>query len=104
MSAQLVEAIRKVIGGGKYVTSEVAELLAADLGRDSEGLPHTRLSDREYQVMCLIASGKTVSEVAETLSLSVQTISTYRAHILDKMGLENNAQLTHYALQHQLVE
>jgi len=104
VSAQLVEAIRKVVSGGRYLTAETAEALAVDLGVDSEQPLHKRLSDREFQVLRLIASGKTVSEIAEELSLSVQTISTYRAHILEKMGLENNAQLTHYALQHQLVE
>ena len=104
VSAQLADAIRKVVSGGKYLTAETADALAVDLGADSEQLPHKRLSDREFQVLCLIGSGKTVSEIAKELSLSVQTISTYRAHILEKMGLENNAQLTHYALQHQLVE
>ena len=104
VSAQLAEAIRKVVSGGKYLTPETADALAVDLGSDSEQLPHKRLSDREFQVLCLIGSGKTVSEIAKELSLSVQTISTYRAHILEKMCLENNAQLTHYALQHQLVE
>jgi len=104
VSAQLAEAIRKVVSGGKYLTPETADALAVDLGSDSEQLPHKRLSDREFQVLCLIGSGKTVSEIAKELSLSVQTISTYRAHILEKMSLENNAQLTHYALQHQLVE
>jgi DNA-binding NarL/FixJ family response regulator len=104
VSAQLVEAIRKVVGGGKYLTPETADALAVDLGVDSEQPIHKRLSDRELQVLCLFGSGKTVSGIAKELSLSVQTISTYRAHILEKMGLENNAQLTHYALQHHLVE
>lgn len=104
VSAQLVDAIRKVVGGGRYLTAETADALAVDLGDDSDQPPHKRLSDREFQVLRLIASGKTVSEIAEELSLSVQTISTYRAHILEKMGRENNAQLTHYALQHHLVE
>ena len=104
VSAQLVDAIRKVVSGGKYLTPATADALAVNLGVDSEQPPHKRLSDREFQVLCLIGSGKTVSEIAEELSLSVQTISTYRAHILEKMGLENNAQLTRYALQHQLVK
>lgn len=104
VSAQLVEAVRKVISGGKYLTPATADALAVDLGVDSEQPPHKRLSDREFQVLRLIASGKTVSEIATELSLSVQTISTYRAHILEKMGLENNAQLMHYALQQHLVE
>ncbi len=104
VSAQLAEAIRKVASGGKYLTPATADALAIDLGGDSEQPQHNRLSNRELQVLRLIASGKTVSEIAEELSLSVQTISTYRAHILEKMSLENNAQLMHYALRHQLVE
>ncbi len=102
VSVQLVDAIRKVVGGSKYLTPATADALAVDLGVDSEQPLHNRLSNRELQVLCLIASGKTVSEIAKELSLSVQPISPYRAHILEKMGLENNAQLMHYALQHQL--
>jgi len=104
VSAQLVDAIRKVVGGGKYLTPDTADAMAVNIGADSEQPAHKRLSDREFQVLCLIASGKTVSEIARELSLSVQTISTYRAHILEKMGLDNSAQLTHYALQHKLVD
>ncbi len=101
---ELIAAIRKVSLGKKYVTPSVAERLAFDLDVDSEKPLHETLSDREYQVLCLIASGKTVGEIADKLSLSAKTISTYRARILEKMNMKNNAELTHYAIQHKLVE
>ena len=101
---ELVSAIKKVLSGGQYVSSSVAERLALTMKvRDAERV-HELLSDREYEVLRLIASGKTVSEVAEVLGLSVTTVSTYRARILDKMQMKNNAELTRYALQHHLVE
>jgi DNA-binding NarL/FixJ family response regulator len=100
---ELVKAIRKVLAGGKYVSASLAEKLALALETDTKKLPHEALSDREYQVLCLIASGKTVGEIAEELSLSVKTISTYRARILEKMNLKSNAALTHYAVQQRLV-
>jgi DNA-binding NarL/FixJ family response regulator len=99
----LIEALRKVVEGGKYVSENVAEILAQGLARRSDRPPHETLSDREFQVMRLIASGKTVSEIAEELILSVKTISTYRARILAKMRLKNNAELTHYAISNRLV-
>jgi len=99
----LVKAIRKVYSGGKYISASLAEKLAFDLGTDSERPPHEKLSDREFQVMCMIASGKTVKEIADRLSLSVKTISTYRARILEKMKMKTNAELTHYAIRNQLV-
>ena len=89
--------------GGKYVSPALAEKLVAYLGNDTDGPPHETLSDREFQVMRLIASGKTVSEIAELLSLSDKTISTYRARILEKMGMKTNAELTHYAIRNELV-
>jgi DNA-binding NarL/FixJ family response regulator len=101
---ELVAAIRKVSGGGKYVSASLAERLAAIVQGDGEALPHETLSRRESQVMCLIASGKTVSEVARELALSVKTISTYRARILEKLNLRNNAELMRYAIKNQLVE
>jgi two-component system invasion response regulator UvrY len=101
---ELIAAIRKVSLGKKYVTPSLAERLALDLDMDSDKPLHETLSDREYQVLCLIASGKTVGEIAEKLSLSAKTISTYRARILEKMNMKNNAELTHYALQHKLVD
>ena len=100
---ELVNAIRKVMLGGKYVSASLAEKLALALDTDTSKPPHETLSDREYQVMCLIASGKTVGEIADELSLSVKTISTYRARILEKMNLKSNAALTHYAVQQRLV-
>jgi two-component system invasion response regulator UvrY len=101
---ELVAAIRKISTGGKYITSSLAEKLAFDLEKKDEELPHRTLSDREYQILCMIASGRTVTEIAEELSLSVKTISTYRTRILEKMKMENNAQLTYYAIRNRLVE
>lgn len=103
-SDELIGAIRKVAKGRKYITPSLAEKLAFELGVDVRKLPHEKLSDREYQVMCMIGSGKTVKEIAETLALSVRTISTHRAHILKKMEMKNNAQLTYYAIKNALVE
>lgn len=101
---ELIAAIRKVSLGGKYVSSSLAEKLAFDLEIDVEKPLHETLSDREYQVMCMIASGKMVQEIAEELSLSVKTISTYRSRILEKMRMENNAELIRYAIQNRLVD
>jgi len=101
---ELVTAIRKVSTGGKYVSSSLAEKLAYELGRMDEQAPHETLSDREYQIMLLIASGKTVTQIARELSLSIKTISTYRSRILEKMRMKNNAELTYYAIKHQLVD
>ncbi len=101
---ELVAAIRKVSMGGKYVSSSLAERLASDLENVHEQLPHKTLSDREYQVMCMIASGKTVTKIAEELSLSVKTISTYRSRILDKMKMKSNAELTYYTVKNRLVD
>ncbi|CAG0948521.1 Response regulator UvrY [Burkholderiales bacterium] len=102
--AQLVSAIRVVAGGKSYISPTVAEELAKNVRQDSERPPHELLSDREYQTLCLIASGKTVGDIAEELALSVKTVSVYRARLLEKMGLKNNAELTHYAMKHLLVE
>jgi two-component system, NarL family, invasion response regulator UvrY len=101
---ELVGAIRKVAAGGKYVSSALAEELAFDLERGGKQPLHLTLSDREYRVMCLIASGKTVTEIARELSLSVKTISTYRHRILDKMKMKNNAELTRYAVISRLID
>ncbi len=100
---ELIEAIQKISIGKKYVSSSLAETLACHLEMESEKPLHETLSDREFEVMCMIASGKTVKEIAEELSLSVKTISTYRTRILRKMKMKNNAQLTHYTLQNHLV-
>jgi DNA-binding NarL/FixJ family response regulator len=101
---ELVNAIRKVASGGKYVSAAMAEKLAFDLQTGGGGLPHEALSDREFQVLRLIGAGRTASEIAEQLSLSVKTISTYRARLLTKMNLSTNAELMRYALDHGLVE
>ncbi|MDT8316924.1 MAG: response regulator transcription factor [bacterium] len=98
---ELVTAIRKVSTGGKYISSDLAETLAFNL-ETGEIKPHEKLSNREYQVMCMIASGITISGVADKLSLSVKTISTHRSRILDKMGMKTNAELMHYAVKNSL--
>ena len=101
---QLIGAIRKVFRGGRYVSAALAEKLALGLQVGATGLPHENLSDREYQVLCLISSGKTVKEIAEELSLSEKTISTYRTRILEKMDMKSNAELTHYGIKNELVD
>ena len=100
---ELIAAIRKVSQGGRYVTEALAEKLTYFLHGDVEKAPHEKLSDREYQVMLLIASGKTVTQIAEELCLSVKTISTYRRHILEKMQFTTNAEITMYAIQNKLL-
>ncbi len=102
--ADLVGAVKKVVSGGRYVSPALAEKMAAYLALDVQTLPHERLSDREFLVLRLIASGKTVTAIAGELSLSVKTVSTYRTRILNKTGMANSAELTHYAIQNQLVE
>jgi two-component system invasion response regulator UvrY len=100
---ELISAIRKASSGGKYVSASLAEKLAGKLVSDAERPAHETLSDREYQVMCMIACGKTATEIGEELSLSVKTVSTYRARILDKMRMKGNADLTRYAIENRLV-
>ena len=102
--SELIQAIRKVHRGGKYISPSLAEKIAFALGGETDKLPHETLSDREFQVLALISSGKTVTEIAEELALSVKTISTYRTRILEKMQMKTNAELTHYAIQNQLVD
>lgn len=99
---ELVAAIRRVITGRKYVSPVVAELLAGFVGDVGES-PHLSLSDREYQVMMLLSAGRTVSEIAAEIQLSVKTVSTYRSQVLDKMNLKNNAELMLYAIRNNLV-
>jgi two-component system invasion response regulator UvrY len=100
---ELVTALNKVLAGGRYVSSTLAEKLVFDMARHPDGPPHEVLSTREFEVLCLLASGKTVGEVATLLSLSDRTISTYRARILEKMDMKTNAELTHYAIKNSLV-
>lgn len=101
---ELVNAIRLVASGMKYISPALAQELANHINEDHEVLPHDSLSDREYQTLTMIASGKTVSDIAKELSLSVKTISEYRSRLLVKMKLRNSAELTHYAIKNQLVE
>ena len=101
---QLVAAIRLVASGKKYISAEVAQELASQVSGEREGLPHEGLSNREYQTLCMIASGLPVSAIADQLALSVKTISMYRARMLKKMQLKNNAELTHYAIRHGLLD
>jgi DNA-binding NarL/FixJ family response regulator len=100
---ELTAAIRKVAKGGRYVSPALAEKLASGLAPDRARAPHETLSDREYRVLWLLASGKPISQIAQEMFLSPSTISTYRTRILRKLGLANNAQLVQYAVQHQLV-
>jgi two-component system invasion response regulator UvrY len=101
---ELVVAIRQVAAGQKYISAALAQELAAQVGAGHEAPAHETLSDREYQTLTMIASGKTVTEIARDLSLSVKTISEYRARLLVKMKLKNSAELTHYAIRNHLVE
>jgi DNA-binding NarL/FixJ family response regulator len=101
---ELVKAINKVLTGGRYVSSALAEKLVEYLEGDTDQAPHEALSNREFEVMRLLASGKTVGEIAALLSLSDKTISTYRARVMEKMGMKTNADLARYAVQNQLVD
>ena len=101
---ELIEALRTVSLGKRYITYTLAEKIAFEMDVDAKKPLHERLSDREYQVMCMIASGKSVSQIAKEILLSVKTISTHRARILKKMNMKNNAELTHYAIKHGLVD
>ena len=101
---RLVEAVRKVVGGGRYITPTLAERLAAMVRGGFEGAPHDLLSEREFHVVRLLSAGKSVSEIAEAMTLSVKTVSTYRARALEKLGLKSNAELTQYAIRNGLLE
>jgi DNA-binding NarL/FixJ family response regulator len=102
--ANLVGAIRRVVSGGRYISPKLAERLAAHVGPETEKPVHERLSDREYQVLRLIAAGKSTREIADTLLLSIKTVSTYRSRILEKMEMRSAAELTAYAVRHHLDE
>jgi DNA-binding NarL/FixJ family response regulator len=99
---ELIKAIRKVLDGGRYVSPALAEALAMDLGQPADQPLHETLSDRELEVLRLIGSGKSISQIAEVLHLSVTTVSTYRARILEKMNMNNTSELMNYALRHLL--
>ncbi|HEY7741461.1 MAG TPA: response regulator transcription factor [Burkholderiales bacterium] len=101
---QLVAAIRRIAAGGAYVSPETAERLVLDTGPHAVAAPHTLLSDREFQVLQMIAGGRSVGEIAKRLSLSVKTVSTHKTRILQKMGLSNQAELIRYALEHKLLD
>jgi len=101
---KLIDAVRKIAGGGRYVSAELAETLATLLAGGTSGQPHDRLSDREFEILRMLASGKTVSQVAQALTLSVKTVSTHRTRLLKKMNMKTNAELTHYAVRSGLVE
>jgi DNA-binding NarL/FixJ family response regulator len=100
----LVQAVRQIARGGRYIGPAVAELLANQLTGESGATAHEQLSNREYEVMRLLGAGKTVTEVAEKLSLSVKTVSTYRARLLDKLGLQSNADLIRYVIENRLAD
>ena len=104
VTEELKEAVKRIVAGGRYVSATLAEKLAVDLRPGADTPLHELLSDREFQVLRMIASGKTVKDIAEDLSLSVKTVSTYRARILEKTGMKTNAELIRYALQTQLVD
>ena len=99
---KLLEAVEQIANGHKYVTPAIAQALIEQLAAPDEGLPHEKLSDREFQVLKLIASGHRLSDIADTLSLSPKTVSVYRARILEKMNMGNNSELVHYAVKHGL--
>jgi DNA-binding NarL/FixJ family response regulator len=103
-AAQMIDAVRQVAAGRKYVSPALAEALAEYVSFDSDQLPHEKLSDREYQTLCMLASGKRLTDIAHTLSLSVKTVSVYRTRLLEKMKLRNNAELTYYVMSNRLVD
>ncbi|SAK41879.1 response regulator protein [Caballeronia calidae] len=102
--ALMIGAIQQVAAGRKYVSPEMAEALATYVSLDTDRMPHEKLSDREYQTLCMLASGKRLTDIAHALSLSVKTVSVYRARLLEKMKLANNAELTFYVMSNRLVD
>jgi DNA-binding NarL/FixJ family response regulator len=101
---ELINAVQKILQGGKYVSESLAEWFVSDLSKPVNKAPHQILSDREYQIMCMLAAGKSVSEIGEELALSVKTVSTYRTRILTKMDMKSNADITRYALENSLLQ
>ncbi len=104
VSDELVDAIRRVVGGRKYISLKVAEQLAEELDRPTSDMPHEALSDREFQVMCMIAGGMRSKEIADQLGISPKTVSTYRERLLGKMGMRTNTELAHYAVKNNIIE
>ena len=100
---QLVQAIERIVAGGRYISPSLAETLAANVGGNSDALPHEALSDREFTVLLRMGAGRSASEIADELGLSVKTVSTYRSRILEKMSMNSNADLIRYVIDHQLV-
>ncbi len=100
----LVQAARQIINGGRFITPAVADMLASELQFDASKPAHELLSDREYDVMLKISAGHSLAQIAEAMNLSAKTVSTYRARLLTKMGLRNNAELTHYSVRNRLIE
>ena len=103
-TTEFVAAIRKIVSGRKYINPALAEKLAENIGSDKSNYLHEKLSDREYQIMCNIALGKSAEEIAEELALSINTVYTYRNRILEKMSMKSNVELTQYAIQNKLIE
>ncbi len=101
---ELVSAIRKIVGGGKYISPTLAEKLADNFDVNNKKAPHQNLSDREYQIMCFISFGKSAEEIAQELTISIHTVYSYRNRILEKMHLKSNVELTQYAIQNKLIE
>ena len=101
---EIVEAIRTIALGKRYITPTVAELLAQQLNRKNDSMPHEHLSEREFQVFLKLAKGQTAGDIAEALSLSVKTVSTYRTRLMEKMALSSNSDLTYYALKNNLID
>ncbi len=104
ITEELALAIRKIADGGKYITPALAENIIFTKNEDIKKMPHEMLSEREFQVMCMLAKGKSVKEIACELLISGKTVSTYRTRILEKTGMKNNAELTHYAIRNELIE
>jgi two-component system invasion response regulator UvrY len=101
---ELILAIRKVLMGDKYISANVAQLFISNLDKNHPTLPHQSLSDREYQVMCMISQGKTPKQIANELKVSIKTVSTYHSRMLEKMKMQSNAEITRYCLEHELIE
>lgn len=104
VTEELAVAIKKIAGGGRYITPVLAEKIIFDEKNGISKLPHEKLSQREFQILCMLAKGRSVKEIARELFLSDKTISTYRTRVLEKTGLKNNAELTHYAIKNDLIE